>query len=179
MNMLQMSGITLSIIGAFIYFYPVSFPEGYQLGLLAAVVGVSANVLASILGRDINRTGELNPLTVTVISMGIGSIVLLSSGLITQGLPQLSLESWGIIGWLALVNTAFAFTLWNRTLQVLQATESSVINGTMMIWIPILAVIFLGEVLHLKEIIGILAVGAGTLLVQIFPSRHRRRLQEE
>jgi len=47
--------------------------------------------------------------------------------------PVLSLKGWGIIVWLALVNTAFAFTLWNRTLQVLSAVESSIINNTMLI----------------------------------------------
>jgi drug/metabolite transporter (DMT)-like permease len=103
--------------------------------------------------------------------MGIGSVVLLSTGISTGGLPPLSLQSWAIIGWLALVNTAIAFTLWNRTLQTLQATESSVINGTMMIWIPILAVLFLGETLDLKGILGLIIAGVGTLLVQLRQNR--------
>jgi hypothetical protein len=45
--------------------------------------------------------------------------------------------------------------------------ESSIINGTMLIWIPIFAVMFLGERITGKEIIGLLAAGAGTLIVQL------------
>jgi drug/metabolite transporter (DMT)-like permease len=45
--------------------------------------------------------------------------------------------------------------------------ESSIINGTMLVWIPIFAVLFLGESMTGKEIIGLIAVGSGTLIVQM------------
>jgi drug/metabolite transporter (DMT)-like permease len=45
--------------------------------------------------------------------------------------------------------------------------ESSIINGTMLIWIPILAVIFLGERITKKELIGLALAGIGTLLVHL------------
>ncbi len=167
MTTLQWIGILLSITGAVVYFYPVVLPDRATAGLLAAACGVGANALASILGRGINRAGDLDAMTVTVISMGIGSIALFITGVLTQGLPALSLQSWAIIGWLALVNTALAFTLWNRSLQTLQAAESSVINGTMMIWIPILAVLFLDESLSLKQVFGLVAAAVGTLVVQL------------
>jgi len=79
----------------------------------------------------------------------------------------LSLKGWGIIVWLALVNTAFAFTLWNRTLQVLSAVESSIINNTMLIQIAVLAWVFLGESLGALEIVGLGLAALGTLLVQL------------
>ena len=53
-----------------------------------------------------------------------------------SNITRLALDSKG--QWLALVNSAFAFTLWNRTLRTLSATESSVINNTMLIQIAIL-----------------------------------------
>ena len=84
-----------------------------------------------------------------------------------EGMPQIDLKSWGIILWLAVVNTAFAFTLWNNTLRTLTAVESSIINGTMMIWIPVLAVVFLDEHISLKEGIALVVVGVGTLIVQL------------
>jgi len=99
--------------------------------------------------------------------MGIGAIVLLVVGVAIQGLPALSLRSWAIIAWLAVVNTAVTFTLWNYILRTLSATESSILNGTMLIWIPILAVLFLGERLTTKEIIGLVVAGGGTLIVQV------------
>jgi hypothetical protein len=45
--------------------------------------------------------------------MGFGAACLLTAGLITQGLPRLTLKSWPIVLSLSAVNTALAFTLWN------------------------------------------------------------------
>jgi len=164
---LQWLGVGLATLGVGIYLLPVAFPRDQLLGVVAAVVGVLANASASILGRGINRRGDIAPLAVTVVSMGVGSITLLSTGIAVQGLPQISAQSWAIIAWLAVVNTAFAFTLWNHTLRTLSATESSIINGTMLIWIPVLAVIFLQERITPKELIALVVVGIGTLLVQL------------
>jgi len=131
------------------------------------LIGVLANALSSILGREVNRSETIPPLTVTVVSMGVGGVVLLASGIALQGLPKLSLSSWIIILWLAVVNTAFAFTLWNQTLRTLSAMESTVINNTMLIQIAILAWLFLGEALSGQEILGMVVAGVGALLVQL------------
>jgi drug/metabolite transporter (DMT)-like permease len=101
--------------------------------------------------------------------MGIGSLLLLVTGAITQGFGSMSWQDWAIIFWLALVNTAFAFTIWNNTLRTLSAVESSVINSLMMPQIAILAYIFLGEALNPKEILGLVLVGIGVLIVQLKP----------
>jgi drug/metabolite transporter (DMT)-like permease len=173
----QWIGVILAIFGSVIFFYPVSIPRSYQVGIIVSAIGILANAGASILGRDINRSGELHPLMVTVISMGIGSIVLLTTGIFFQGLPSIGLQGWAIIAWLAVVNTAIAFTLWNFTLRNLSATESSVINGTMLIWIPILAVVFLDEHITHQELIGLIVAGFGTLIVQLrYPSALYRLL---
>jgi drug/metabolite transporter (DMT)-like permease len=42
-----------------------------------------------------------------------------------------------------------------------------VINATMLIWIPILAWLFLDETLTLQEVAGLILAGAGTVLVQL------------
>ena len=164
---LQWTGILLAIAGAIIFFIPVSIPQRQSVGVIVAGIGILANAISSTLGRDVNRSGEHRPLVVTVISMGIGSIILLLAGFATEGMPVINLKGWGIILWLALVNTAFAFTLWNHTLRTLTAMESSIINGTMMIWIPILAILFLGETVTGKEILGLVITGIGTLIVQL------------
>ncbi len=166
-TLLQWSGIGFAIIGALIYFFPVAIPEGQVIGIIIAFIGILANALSSILGREINRSNKYHPLFVTVVSMGTGSIILLMVGLNVEGIPKIDLLGWAIILWLAIVNTAFAFTLWNHTLRTLTAIESSIINGTMLIWIPFFAVLFLGESISGKELIGLVAVGMGTLLVQL------------
>jgi len=163
----QWMGLGLCLMGAILYFYPLILPNSQSIGFIVVLIGVLANALSSILGREVNRSGNIPPLTVTVVSMGVGGLVLLASGLALQGLPQLSLMNWGIILWLAVVNTAFAFTLWNHTLRTLSAMESTVINNTMLIQIAILAWMFLGESLNGKEIVGMVVAGVGALLVQL------------
>ncbi len=126
-----------------------------------------ANSSSSVLGRDINRSGKVNPLVVTVISMGIGSIVLLAAGIIVQGLPPISTQNLLYLLWLAVINTALAFMIWNYTLRTLTAMESSIINGTMLIQIAILGWIFLGEGISLQEIIGMAVAAVGAVLLQL------------
>lgn len=162
----QWIGIGLALAGAIIYLHPAAFPKNQLFGVIVAALGIFTNAVSSIIGRDVNRSSEVHPLVITTISMGIGSIVLLIIGISVEGIPSIDLQSWGIIAWLAVVNTAFAFTLWNHTLRTLTAMESSIINGTMMIWIPILAVLFLGEHITGKELIGLITACVGTLIVQ-------------
>ncbi|MEC9488956.1 MAG: DMT family transporter [Halanaerobium sp.] len=172
---MQLLGVLVFLAGIILYFFPLEKEKIQLLGILIMALGVSANAIAAILGRLINREKAIAPVVVTTISMGIGSSLLLFSGLVFQGLPPLSLTNWAIIFWLALVNTAFAFTLWNKTLQHLQAAESSIINGTMLIQIALLAWVFLGEALSWKQITAILIVSIGTTLVQLKPGRRGMR----
>jgi drug/metabolite transporter (DMT)-like permease len=167
LTLLQWGGVALNLLGVVIYFHPPSFPGGQLLGLIAALVGVLANAGSSILGRAINRRADVRPLPVTGVSMGIGAVVLLTTGVTVQGLPPLDLHHWMIIGWLAVVNTAFAFTLWNRTLQTLTAVESSIINSTMLAQIAVLAWLFLGESLTWQRALGLVLAGLGTVIVQL------------
>jgi drug/metabolite transporter (DMT)-like permease len=162
----QGAGVVLYLGGVVVYFYPASFPSNQIVGLIVVITGVLANALSAILGRYVNRSREVTPLAVTGVSMGIGAAMLLGISLAGEGMPNLSLSSWAIIGWLAVVNTALAFTLWNRTLQVLSAMESGIINNTMLIQIPLLALLFLGEQITWRAGLGMLLAGIGTIIVQ-------------
>lgn len=159
----QWAGIMVFLVGVLIYFYPLKMPIDAGTGLFWGALTVCANAAASILGRVINKANRIQPLVVTVISMGAGALVLLVTGLVTQGLPPISLQGWAIIAWLAVANTAFAFTLWNKTLQILPAMESSMINNTMLVQIAVLAWIFLGETITPLEIVGLLLATIGVL----------------
>lgn len=178
----QWGGIVLSAIGAVVYFLPLNVPSGQLLGLTVALVGVLANSGSSLLGRQVNQQSGLPPTIITTVSMGIGGLLLLAVGAIAQGFGQLDLMQWLIIGWLAIANTAVAFTLWNKTLRTLTAVESSIINSTMLPQIAILAWLFLDEPLNPRQIVGIVLVAIGTLVVQLWrywpsavKSSYRRR----
>ena len=162
----QWLGIGLAMLGVLLYFLPASLPDAHLIGIGITILGLLANSFSALMGRSANLRTHLSPILVTIISMGFGAVLLLVTGLLTQGLGELSLREWGILLWLALVNTAFAFSLWNHTLRTLTAVESSVINGLMLPQIAILALLFLGESLNWREIWGLLLVVLGTLIVQ-------------
>ena len=166
-TLVQWGGIGIYLAGTLVYFYPPMFPQQETIGLLIVAVGVLANALSAILGRGINRSGQIHPLTVTIVSMGVGSAALLVAGVVSQGLPSLSPANWLVVAWLAVVNTAFAFPIWNRTMRTLSAMESSIINNTMLVQIALLAWIFLGEELGWQDIAGLSLAGLGALIVQL------------
>jgi drug/metabolite transporter (DMT)-like permease len=161
----QWLGLFIFLLGALVYF-GLSLPAGMAAGLAVGLLMLVSNVYWSITGRAINRSGEIPVLLVTAVSMGVGSIALLAIGVAVQGLPPLSWRAWLIIGWLAAVNTAFAFTLWNQTLRTLPAVVSSVINNTMLIQIAVLAWLFLGERPGPRELLGLALAAVGALVVQ-------------
>lgn len=170
----QWGGILLSMVGMALYFFPLALSSGQTLGLVLGVVSMLANAVASLMGRQINRDGRLSPLLITTVSMGIGGLLLLVAGVVTQGIGEIGPREWLIIVWLALANTAVAFTIWNHTLRTLTAVESSIIANLMLPQIAILAWIVLGEALTWRQIAGLALVGVGTLVVQMRRGRPKQ-----
>lgn len=173
----QAAGIGLLTIGAVLYFGPFEVPADAAVGFTAAAVCCAAAALSSHLGRVLARDaiGRLGgPIGLTSTSMVVGGVALLVLGLAVEGWPRLDLIGWLIVAWLAVVNTAFAFTLWNHTLRTLTAVESSVVNNTMTIQIAVLAIVFLGELLGPLQLIGLLLAAAGAAIVQLAPVLRRR-----
>ncbi len=177
----QLGGIGLLMVGAVLYFGPFEVASGDLVGFAAAAICVTAAALSSHLGRGLARDaiGRLGgPIGLTAASMAVGAVALLGVGLAIEGWPQVDLAGGLIIGWLAIVNTAFAFTLWNHTLRTLTAVESSVVNNTMTIQIAVLALVFLAERLAPLQLLGLLLAAAGAAVVQVEPVLRGRRRRE-
>jgi len=164
---LQWGGVFLNLAGITIYFLPVSFSGGAWLGYIFAFISLAANIGGTLQGREVNRSGKYSALVVTIVSMGIGSAIMLIAGISMQGLPPISLQGWGIVLLLAVVNTAFCFTMWNYIQQTLTAMEASLINSTMVAEVAALTWVFLGESLTGREIFGLALSIVGVLIVQI------------
>ena len=169
----QLVGSVVVIGGAAWYF--VGDLGATLVGMTAAIVSLLANVTSTLLGRAVNRDGLVSPVVVTAVSMGIGALVLVAVGMTVEGSPVLSGRAWVIIAWLAIVNTALAFTLWNVALRTLSAVEAAAINNTMLVQIALLGWVFLDEPLGLQEIAGIALVTLGILFVQTLTVPLRRR----
>lgn len=168
----QIVGALVVVAGAWFYF--AGDLGATVTGMSAALVGLGANAGSSLLGRHLNRRHTLAPVVVTALSMAIGAVVLATVGVALEGVPTVSARAWLLIGWLAVVNTAVAFTLWNLSLRHLSALESAALNNTMLIQIAVLAWIFLDEPLGIGEIVGILMVTLGILLTQTVFTRRRK-----
>ena len=164
---IQIIGLVINLIGIFIFFFPEGFSGYSPLGFIFGIICLLANGFATILGRKLNYQGRLNPIAVTLVSLGIGSTLMLGIGLLWQGLPPISVQSLVILLVLAIVNTAFTFVAWNYTLQTLSAMESSIINGMMLVFITIFSWIFLGESQSLKGVIGLFLALIGAIIVNI------------
>lgn len=167
LNWLQWVGILLNLAGVLIYFNPANTAHGSWLGWFFAILSLIGNSYGSIIGRKINESAHIHPIVITAISMTIGSALMLLTGILWQGLPPLSAKNIWIIVILAVVNTAVGFSLWNYTQQTLKATESAIMNNTMLVYIAILAWIFLGEKQSLLGILGLVLALAGAMIVQI------------
>jgi len=174
LSTIQWLGVLLNLAGILVYFNPFRPVQGYWLGWLFALISLAGNTAGSLLGRKINREANTHPIVITGVSMLIGATIMLITGVAWQGLPPLSVKSIWIIVVLAVINTAFCFTIWNYIQQTLLATESTIINNTMMAYIAILAWIFLGEKQTLVGIIGLALSMAGAMVVQFRLKRRRK-----
>ncbi|MHA1214352.1 MAG: DMT family transporter [Candidatus Hodarchaeales archaeon] len=162
----------LAFLGVCIYFVPSGSIVFSIINLFIAFLLVNINAISSILGRAINRVAKNTPLLVTGTSMSIGSIFLLLSSILVEEIPEISFESLFLIIWLAVVNTALAFTLWNKAMKHIRAMDMSLINSLMLPQIVFLSIIFLEEIPTINEWVGLIIVLVSTLVIQISQSRY-------
>ena len=170
-SMVETILVILGISGVILYFFPLDFVGVSILGLIIAIISLLANSASAIIGRAINRLRNIPSLVVTGVMMSIGSIFLMLFGFTTEPLSPLSFTSWFYIVWLAVMNTALAFTLWNRAMQVLRAVDMALINSTMMPQIVILSFIFLGEYPEPLDWLGLILLGFSVGAVQYLQTK--------
>ncbi|MFX0094410.1 MAG: DMT family transporter, partial [Candidatus Hodarchaeota archaeon] len=175
---IQMLFILLGLVGIFFYFYPIDLGYIEIFGVLVVFVGMLANALSSVMGRGLNRSRDVPPVLITGISMTIGAVFLLALGLILEGIPSVisPLTIFAIL-WLGIVNTAIAFTLWNKSMQNLRAVDSTLINSTMNPQIVILCIIFLGEMPTMLDWVGLILLFLSVLFVQVSQAKKRETSQ--
>ena len=164
---LQVIGLAVALAGAFTFFSERLSLKGEQVGVLIVAIGGIAWAIYMIIIRRIQRANKLNSLRLTSITMGIGSAGLFTLAILFEGLKPISLNAVIMILWLSIVNTAFAFFLWNHALKFIRPYELSIIQSSMLVQIAILAWFFLGEPLTSVMLGGIVLVIIGVLLVQI------------
>jgi drug/metabolite transporter (DMT)-like permease len=170
-TLLQWGGVGLYLLGLGFYFHQAVGSQAQWAGFLAAGIAVLANGFSAVLGRGLNRSKRLEPVVVTFVSMSIGGPLLLAAGLMVEGIPHIGVSGWLMVAWLAVVNSALAFSLWNHVLRTLKAFESSIINNTMLVQIAILAWLFLGERPDGWQLAGMGLAVLATFIIQLRPQK--------
>ncbi len=161
----QAIGVALTLAGSFLFFAHGLQP-GEPFGLLLVTVGLTAFAASSVLTRRIARDRQTGPVMLTAAPLAMGGGLLLLIALPLEGAPVLPPLGWGIVLWLAVVNTAVGYLLYNHALQALDAFELNTILNLSPLVTALLAWITLGERLSPSQLTGMVIVIAGVMLVQ-------------
>lgn len=167
-NRRQVFGVLLGLAGALLFFSPGLGP-GEPLGLAIAGIGLVGFITFGALGRLVARQQTVGTVALTAFPLAFGGGALLLLAAPIEGLPVAPLGTWLIVLWLAVVNTALAYILYNHALQTLTALEMTVMLNLSPIGTALLAWLLLGEQLVPVQIIGIVIIVTAAYLVQHAP----------
>jgi len=162
---LQTIGILVTL-GGMVLFFLVGLKPGEPLGMAILCIGLLSFTLFGVLGRDVARAQKVDTLTLTALPLAIGGGLLLIIAMLCEGLPHISLSNGLLVFWLAAVNTALGYILYNHALQVLTAFEMNVMLNLSPLWTALMAWYLLGEKLSLWQWVGMVVVFVGVALVQ-------------
>lgn len=164
-TLLQTVGILVTLGGTALFFL-VGLKPGEPLGMAILSIGLISFTLFGVLGREAARGQKVDTLSLTAIPLALGGGLLLLVALPLEGLPHASPGTWGLVLWLAAVNTALGYILYNHALQVLTAFEMNVMLNLSPLWTALMAWFLLSERLLLWQWIGMVIVVVGVALVQ-------------
>ena len=164
---LQFVGAGLFFVGLVAYYYPFNDMRGEWQGYFWGFIFIISLSFASIISRALGRRGTVKAVTYTSVSMLMGGVLNLMLGLIVDGPQTLSLKIWGMVIYMAIVNAALAFTLWNWTFTLLASFETALISSTMLIEIAFLEWVIYGRTFGPFELLGLGLVMLAVVLVQM------------
>ena len=174
-RLLQLIGIGLSIIGAF-----VIISQGTLGSLLALrintgdlIIGAAVVIwsLYSVLLRKRPAVHPLSFLTATV-TIGLLAILPLYIGELVGGrLIENRAESWLAIAYVAIFPSLIAYLCFNRGVELIGASATGLYLNIMPVIGALLAALFLGEAIQWFHFVGMALIGAGIICAAIRPRR--------
>lgn len=162
----QIFGVLLSLGGSGLFFSG-GFQPGEPLGLGIMAFGLLGFMAFSLLGRSIAREDSLDTLRLTALPLSIGGLTTLVLSLIVEGFPHFSGGSIFIVLWLAVVNTALGYWIYNHALRDLSALEMNMIMNLSPLFTAALSWLILGEGLGGTQILGMGIIISGVVIVQL------------
>ena len=165
-TIIQVLGVVLTLIGSGIFFSS-GLAVGELRGILIVLVGLVGFTSFSLLGRGIARERSLDTLTLTTIPLAIGGLTTIIIALGVEGIPIYTPEGILVVVWLAVVNTAIGYWLYNFALKDLTALEMNMVMNLTPLFVAGLSWVMIGEKLEFIQIIGMVVMIAGVILVQL------------
>ncbi len=162
---LQITGLVVAMAGSGLFFSP-GLSGGSPLAVMVIFLGVLAFAIFAVLSREAARAGKISTLPLTAVPLGVGGSLLLLVALPLEGAAPPPPEGWAAILWLAVVNTALAYLLYNWCLRTLMALESNVLLSLSPLATALMASLLLGERVTALQVIGLAVTILGVLLVQ-------------
>jgi drug/metabolite transporter (DMT)-like permease len=164
-NRNQSIGIIITLVGTGMFF-STGLKPGEPVGIILMGLALLCFTIFGILGRNTARAQTVDTLSLTAYPLAIGGGLLLLIAIPIEGIPHASIQTWGLVFWLAAINTSLAYVLYNHSLQVLTAFEMNVLLNLAPIGTAIMGWFFLNEKLSTIQFIGMLIVIVGVGLVQ-------------
>lgn len=163
---LQIAGLAICLAGYGLFFAP-GLQSGEPIGLAISAIGLLAFALFGILGRGIARDGSVGTLALTAFPLGFGGAVSMALAFAVEGIPRFTGTSVAILLWLAVVNTALAYLLYNHALRTLTALEMNLLLNLSPFATAIFAALLLSETYLPTQYLGMAVAVAGVALAQL------------
>ena len=163
---IQTIGILVTL-GGMTLFFAEGIQAGETLGLIIFGIGLIGFTTFGILGRQLARAGSVSTLRLTTIPLALGGGITLLTAILLEGIPSAPLSTWGLILFLAVVNTAIGYVLYNHALQTLTAFQMNIALNLTPVWTAIFGFFLLDERLEALQMLGIAVLIVGVMLVQM------------
>lgn len=162
-TMMRWLGIALSVGGVLIVFSGNGSEPG-KSSLLGSFLMFSSVVCWALYTSLAKRVANSEPLVITVCVTGAGSLMLLPFSayeVLSAGLQPLPIAGWLGVLYLGGVASGLAYVLYNASLRHLDASEVGVYTNLIPVVGVLTGILFLGEPLSLRAILGGLVVMLG------------------
>lgn len=153
---LRWLGIALSVGGVLIVFSGNGSAAG-QATLLGNFLMFASVVCWALYTALAKRAANFEPLVITVCVMGTGALLLLPFAayeVVSEGLQPLPVNGWLGVLYLGCGASGLAYVLYNASLRHLDASEVGVYTNLIPVVGVLTGIVFLGEPLSLRAILG-------------------------
>jgi drug/metabolite transporter (DMT)-like permease len=118
----------------------------------------------------LRRRPAVHPLSFMQVAMGLGALMVAPLYLWELGQGQrMSNDWWNLAGiaYMAVFPSFISYLFFNRGVQLIGATRAGQSTHLIPIFGSFMAVLLLGEAIHLYHLVGVILIGAGIILAQL------------